>query len=121
MKYLSQFVSFDLKAFMEGKKLEVVDVRDYIDFTTKEHIGSKVEVVITEDHTHYVIPDGRPAATNRYEKLILKINKDVDIPIGAVIVPKGATAKVYGDYNNLLSISCEDIVVVGKEKSHEAH
>ena len=119
MKYLNQFVSFDLKSFLDGKKLEVVDVKDYIDFKTKEHLGSKVEVVITEDNTHYTIPDGKSAATNRYEKLTFKIRKDVDIPLGAVVIPKGAKAKVYGDYNNLLSIVCEDIVVVGKDKSNE--
>ena len=41
--------------------------------------------------------------------------KKMDIPLNTEIKIIGANAKVYGNYNNMLSIVAEDIQVVGKK------
>lgn len=50
--------------------------------------------------------------SNRFEKLTFKVSKDVEIPIEAIVEPLNATAAVYGDYRNQLSVKCSDIKVL---------
>ena len=119
MKYLNQFNHFDFEAFVKGKKLEVLDVRENVDYNTKEHIGTKVEAVITEDATPYIIPEGRTPSSNKYEKIVFKLAKDIKVPIGARITVKNAVARIYGEYNNQLAVTCEDIIVVEQENQNE--
>ena len=53
MKYLTQFQKFDMDEFLKGKQLMVTGVGENIDFETKQHLGTKVEVAIVKDDTPY--------------------------------------------------------------------
>lgn len=109
MKHLSQFIRFDLDSFLENKELLVLSVSDWVDFEDKTIKGTKITTVIISDDTDYNGKDGN----NRFEKLVIKVPKTIDVAVDSVIVPVNATARVYGDYNNQLSVVAEDIEVVG--------
>lgn len=47
--------------------------------------------------------------SNRFEKLRFKVNKDITIPMDAVIVPVNPVATVYGKYRNNLSIKWDNV------------
>lgn len=47
------------------------------------------------------------------------MNKDVEVPVEAIIEPVDAVATIYGDYRNLLSVKCADIKVL-RTKSQNA-
>lgn len=111
MKGLSQFQLFDWDAFAQGKMFIVTGIGEYVDFESKKHLGTKVDCVIAVDKTPYEFKNGNPF-TNRYEKLSFKVGKDVEIPLEARVMPKGVTARVYGDYRNQLSVTCDDIAVL---------
>lgn len=109
MKNLSQFVNFDIDAFLDGKELLVLSVSEWVDFDDKTVKGTKITTVIIIDETDYNGKDGN----NRFEKLVIKVPKAIDVAVDSVIVPVNATARVYGDYNSNLSVVAEDIEVVG--------
>lgn len=111
LKALNQFVNFDWNRFAEGKTFMVTGLSEWLDYDSKAHLGTKIEVVILTDNTKYEFKDDNHS-TNRFEKLTFKLNKDVDIPLDARIVPKNVTANVYGDYRNQLSVKCTDIGVI---------
>ena len=114
MKGLNQFLKFDFDAFAQGKQFTVVGTGEYADFETKQHLGTKVDCVITIDKTPYDFKDGK-SFTNRYEKITFKVEKDVSIPIDAHVMPKGVTARVYGEYRNQLAVTCKDIAVANTQ------
>lgn len=116
MKHLSQFVHFNWEAFAEGKRFLVTSCRPWIDFESKEALGSAIEVVIYKDETEYRQKDGEQT-TNLFEKLTFKVNKEVDIPLKSFIEPINATATIYGEYRNQLSVKCDDITVLRQGKS----
>ncbi len=113
MKKLNQFTLFDWNSFQKGKTFVCIGISPWKDFESGEIIGTKVESVIASDETNYNVKDGE-TVTNLYEKLVFKVNKDIDIPINAVIHPKGVQASVFGEYRNQLSCTAEDIVIVSK-------
>ena len=113
MKKLTQFFSFNFEEFAQNKTFQCISVTPWKDFDSGKILGTKVETVITKDETNYNVKDGE-TVTNLYEKLIFKVNKDIDIPINAVIQPKGVQASVFGEYRNQLSCTAEDIVIVSK-------
>ena len=116
MKGLNQFLLFNWDAFAEGKSFLVTGVSEYQDFDTKQHLGTKVQCVISSDKTQYSFKDGKEF-TNRFEKITFKVLKDVDIPLESRVMPRGVTANIYGEYRNQLSVKCEDIAVaVPKDK-----
>lgn len=115
LKNLSQFNKFDFQGFSKGKVFSVVSVSEYKDFNTKEHLGTKVEVVILEDKTEYI--NSSDSRNNRFEKLVFKVTKDVDVPVDARINPINAIAKVFGEFQNQLSITCSDIEIVKAQAS----
>ena len=116
MKGLNQFLMFNWDAFAEGKSFLVTGGSEYQDFDTKQHLGTKVECVISSDKTQYSFKDGKEF-TNRFEKITFKVLKDVDIPLESRVMPRGVTANIYGEYRNQLSVKCEDIAVaVPKDK-----
>lgn len=118
MKGLNGFVTFDWVSFAEGKVFIVTGCSEWIDFDSKSHLGTKVDVVIALDRTPYKFKDGKEFS-NRYEKISFKVQKDVSIPLDAKVMPKGVTATIYGEYRNQLSVKCEDIAVAtatSKEK-----
>lgn len=116
MNGLNQFNIFDWDRFSDGKTFVVTGVSEWLDFDTKAHLGTKLDCVIAVDKTKYTFKDGQQF-TNRFEKISFKVNKDINIPIESRVIPKGATASIYGEYRNMLSVKCDDIVVAqGKDK-----
>ena len=119
MKKLNQFVKFLFEDFSKGKVYRVIGVRPWIDYNTKELMGTKVEVVIAEDNTAYDTQNGE-TITNQYEKLTFKISKkDINIPMNARVIPVNPVAVVYGEYRNQLSVTADDIKVVVPQKAIE--
>lgn len=117
MKGLKQFMSFDLEAFLAEKKLTVVGSGAYEEHETKKHLGIKLDCVITLDNTKYTFKD-KPF-TNLYEKISIKVTKDINVPLNSIVEPAGDNIKatVWGDYNNNLSVVCSDIKVLEAEPS----
>lgn len=119
MKKLNQFVKFLFEDFSRMKVYRVIGVRPWIDYNTKELMGTKVEVVIAEDNTAYDTQNGE-TITNQYEKLTFKISKkDINIPMNARVIPVNPVAVVYGEYRNQLSVTADDIKVVVPQKATE--
>lgn len=112
MKNLSQFSMFDLPGFLTGKTLTVTAVGPWVDFDSKAHMGTKVGVVITEDKTTYPPAKDGGVVTNLFERLTIKVGKDVSVPIGATVEVINGRGTVYGEYRNQLSIKADDVKVV---------
>lgn len=110
MKHLSQFQHFDMDEFLKGKQLLVTGVSENVDFETKKHIGTKVEVVIVKDETIYQQKKGEQK-TNLFEKFNIKLLKDIDVPVNAYVYPVNVIAKVYGQYNDMLSVTAGDLKI----------
>lgn len=115
MKHLNQFLAFDIDGFLKDKALMTVSVKDWNDYETKKHMGTKIEVVITRDDTPYRQKAGEQT-TNRFEKMTIKVTKDVQVPLESYVMPVHATATVYGEYRNMLSITADDIKVLQTKK-----
>lgn len=113
LKKLNQFVTFDFNRFMSGKEFTCISVVEWLDYDTKKHLGTKVEVAITKDQTQYDLKPGE-SVSNVYEKLTFKVKKDVNPQLNSHIIPVNATAKAYGEngFANKLSITCDDIKVM---------
>ena len=112
MRGLAMFNHFDFYGFVKDKKLIVCDISEWVDYNDKSIVkGTKITTVIYEDHTDY----GESEITNKFEKIVAKIPKKVTntkVKIDDFVVFKNAVARVYGDYNNLLSVVAEDVSVV---------
>ena len=53
MKGLNQFVSFNFAGFCQGKRFVATASKEWVDYDTKQHLGTVVTVAITEDQTVY--------------------------------------------------------------------
>lgn len=115
LKKLNQFLKFDWEGFAKGKAFRVTGSKEWVDYTTKVHMGTKIEAVITKDDTPYKQKEGEQV-TNAYEKLTFKVGKDMNIPAGTFVMPVGVTATVYGDYRNQLSVTADDIRILPVNK-----
>lgn len=113
MKKLAQFLKFDFEEFSKGKAYQAISVSEWKDYNTKAHMGVKVDALIAKDDTPYKQKEGEHV-TNAFEKISFKIRKDVNIPVGAFVMPVNAVGVVYGDYRNQLSVTADDIRVVPK-------
>ena len=119
MRSLSKFMYFDWEKFSEGKEYTVTGCSEWTDFNTKQHLGTKVEAIISMDDTDYRMKDGS-TTSNLYERLIFKVEKDVKIPVGAKVTLVNPIVTAYGknldgsfsNFLNCLSIKCEDISIV---------
>lgn len=119
MKALKMFMEFNWAAFAEGKEFTVRSCSDWIDYNTKELMGTKVEVVITKDETDYHLKDG-DTKSNLLETLIFKVSKKIQIPANSKVKPVAPKVKAYGrdyhgnftSYVNQLSIQCDDVEVL---------
>lgn len=116
LKGLNQFVKFDIEEFFKGKVLVATGIKPWVDFNTKQHNGTDIKVTILEDGTQYTFKEGE-TFSNIYESFSLKVKKDIDVPMGARVIPVNAVATVYGDFKNQLSVRCESVQIVApKEK-----
>lgn len=119
MKGLNKFMGFDWEKFSEGKEYTVTGCSEWTDFNTKQHLGTKIEVIISKDETDYRMKDGS-TTSNLYERLIFKVEKDVKIPTGVKVTLVNPTVTAYGknkdgsfsNFLNCLSVKCEDIITV---------
>lgn len=112
MNSLAQF--FAMEQFLKEKKMKALSMSKWIDRNTGQVLGQKVEVVIIEDNTPYAPAKDGTVKTNLYEKMTVKIKKEVSIPVGSIVELVGAKGRVYGDYQNNLSVTAEDIRVVSQ-------
>lgn len=113
MKKLNLFTYFDFDEFAKNKKFMSIGQQEWKDFKTGSVLGTKVEVVIAQDKTDYGVQDGE-VVNNLYEKLIFKTPADISVPMNVEVRPINAVATVYGDFRNQLSITADNIEVVGK-------
>lgn len=118
MRALHQFESFDLDRFLAGKRLAITAITDLFDRSSGAPIGKKVECAIVEDHTAYSPNKDGNIITNLYEKVLIKVKypHSVEASIGDEIIPVNATATVYGDYRNKLSITADGFKIVSQKK-----
>ena len=112
-KKLSQFEYFDMEGFLKGIGLGTVGKSEWKDFETGEHKGTKIELVIISDKNKYKSTNGE-AVSNIYEKLTVKVAKDIDVPMNAHVRLINPYATVYGQYRNQLSVTADDIEVISK-------
>lgn len=103
---------FRTEDFLKAKRLQTTECTPHKDYDTKKIIGTRITVVILEDHTSYTPrPDGT-MISNIYEKLVIKVPKIMTVPIGAEVRLTNPKAKVWGEYRNNLSITADDVQVV---------
>ncbi|RGN93348.1 hypothetical protein [Dorea formicigenerans] len=115
MKKLSKFTSFDFEAFSEGKKYLSTGIQPMKDPETGNRTGTKVASVIIKDRTDYGISEDGTKVSNLFEKIVFKVPKIIDIPINVEIIPINPVAKVWGEFQNQLSVRADDIQVVSKQ------
>ena len=82
---------------------------------TGNRIGTKVASVIIKDRTDYGISEDGTKVSNLFEKIVFKVPKIIDIPINVEIIPINPVAKVWGEFQNQLSVRADDIQVVSKQ------
>lgn len=112
MKKLTQFLEFKSGAFFAEKRLQVVGLSDWSDFKTKQKLGVKVDVAIVEDRTQYDTKPGE-VVSNKFEKIAVKVKKDaVAAKPDDIVELVNPVCKVYGDYQNQLSVTCNDLRVL---------
>ena len=114
MKKLPLFNFFAIDSFLKDKQIVCVGVKPGKDYETGETLGTKVEGVIAKDKTDYGESKDGEKVTNLFERLTFKIPEIIDVPLNVEIVPVNPVAKVYGEYQNQLSITADGIQVVGK-------
>lgn len=112
MRGLTYFLAFNVLDFFELKTLVVTSVTQWLDFKTKEHLGTKVEVFISEDATEYPTPRDGGQISNLGQSFAIKVPHDVSVKIGDVVEMVNPVATVYGEYRNQLSVKADDVVVV---------
>lgn len=101
---------FDNERFFGPKKFQVTGCSEWKDFDTKAHCGSKIEVVILEDGTDYGANKMGKVVTNQFEKLVVKVAKDIAYPLGTQVILVDPKASIYGQYLSSLSITAADIL-----------
>lgn len=114
MKKLSMFTSFDFEAFSKGKKYLSTGTQPLKDPETGDRTGTKIESVIIKDLTDYGKSKDGTRVSNLFEKIVFKVPKIIDIPLNVEIIPINPVAKVWGEFQNQLSVRVDDVQVVSK-------
>lgn len=71
--------------------------------------------MIWKDQTEYAPNKDGSIPSNLYNNFVVKVHKkDLDLEVNDIVEFKGVVAKIYGEYNNELTIDAEDVVVVRK-------
>ena len=113
LKKLSQFNYFDAEEFFSKLSLISVGKSAWKEYGTGTLRGTKVDVVITSDKHSYNTSDGE-SINNMYEKITVKIPREVDVPMNAKVRLVNPEGNIYGEYRNQLSVTADDIEVLGK-------
>lgn len=110
-----QFEKFGWQEFCGDKVLMVKNVAPMRNYDTGEITGTKVEALIIKDDTQYKPKADGSVVSNLFNALSVKLPKqDVNVKIGDIVEFKNVTAKVWGDFRNELSVTAEDVTVVGQ-------
>lgn len=113
LKALRQFVpAFEAERFFEKKQLQVTACSAWNDYESKALMGTKVEVVIVVDNTEYQPTKKGDIISNVFEKLTVKVPRTVSFSVGTPVKLINPKAVIYGDFQNMLSVTCENIVSV---------
>lgn len=113
LKKLNQFDYFDAVEFFSKLILIAIGKTVWKEFGTDTIKGTKIEVVIASDKHNYNLKEGENV-NNMYEKLTIKIPKEINVPMNSKIRLINPTANIYGEYRNQLSVIAEDIEVLDK-------
>lgn len=113
LKKLNMFSYFDAEEFFSKLSLIAVSKSVWKEYGSGNVLGTKVEVVIAGDKHNYNSQDGN-VVNNMYEKLTVKIPKDIDVPMNAKVRLINPQGNIYGEYRNQLSVTAEDIEILGK-------
>lgn len=114
MKKLSLFTRFNFEAFAADKKFLLLSQKPWTDYNSGEVLGTKFELVITQDKTDYgTQPDGE-RVSNLYEKFTVKVAKNITMPLNVEVALVNPTASVYGEFRNNLSVVADGLKVVTK-------
>lgn len=120
LKKVANYVRYDWQGFAKDKRFICTGCSEWKDHDTGKHFGSLVEATIIEDKTVYYDKDGNEVkVTNRFEKIYIKVKKDVNIPLDSIINPINVVAKPYGDFNSKISVTCDDIQIVPTQQTRK--
>lgn len=112
MKKLRQFNKFDCEAFFKDKDVRVLaheDWNEYKDGEITKKLGTKYKCVIATDNTIYA-DEGEATDVNAGEQVDVKVpNAEKEYKKFSKIIFVGATASVYGTFQNELSVVAEDV------------
>lgn len=98
--------------WIKDKTLQVNEVKPWKDYNTGQILGKSIETVIIEDKTPYDY-EGEAPYTNRFGVLAFKCRANIDIPIDSIVITKNVRAKIHGQYNNELTLYCDEFEIVG--------
>ena len=113
LKKLNQFNYFDAEGFFSKLKLITVGSTVWKEYGSNVVKGTKLEAVIASDKHRYNSNEGE-VVNNMYEKLTVKLPKEMDVPMNVEVKLINPEASIYGEYRNQLSIVAEDVQVVSK-------
>lgn len=114
MKQLRKFLRFDSDAFFEGKDVRVLahePWNDYEDGRITEILGTKYKCVIAVDNTDYE-NENLSSNLNGGEQVVVKVpgNAKEYVPFSRIKFVN-AVGVVYGQYQNELSLTAEDVTI----------
>lgn len=112
---LKQFVRFDSDAFFRDKRLMAVGCKPWADHDSGALLGTRIDVLITHDGTKYAPgKDGKPIS-NQYQRLTIKVRKQISVPMESVIVPVNPVCTIWGDFQSELSVKTDDVKIVQQQ------
>lgn len=119
MKRLNKFSEFNMTKFLEEKDLVFIGGEEYSNFDTKEFEGMKYQILIKKDDSLYAIKadGGEIRGVNAREMLTVKIKGQKELHNFEMFTPvrlTNATASIYGEHQNNLSVFCEEIQLVSE-------
>lgn len=110
MKGLNGF--FDWSRFAHGKVFTATACMPWLDYETKQKLGTRIDVYISQDDTAYRHRKDGSVFSNLGEKFSIKVPGDVKVDIGSLVVPVDPEVTVYGQYNDKMSVQAKDIKVI---------
>lgn len=97
LKKLNQFNYFDAEGFFSKLKLITVGSTVWKEYGSNVVKGTKLEVVIASDKHRYNSNEGE-VVNNMYEKLTVKLPKEMDVPMNVEVKLINPEASIYGEY-----------------------
>lgn len=110
MKGIMTFL--DLERFFANIDMTVSGCMPWLDFNTKQRLGTRVDVFISRDDNVYKPRKDGSTFSNLGEKISIKVPGDVHIDIGSLVTPVDPEGTVYGKFNENLSVQAKAVKVV---------